>query len=435
MQASLVDNVSSRISAGCADEMYGAFRRIPLMGVIQIVAEATLLGFWNGDPDWCNLGQGQPEVGEIDGAPARIDTINLEADDHAYGPISGTDALRQRIADHYNRLYRSAKRSQYTAENVTVAGGGRAALSRIFASIDAVDVGYQVPDYAAFEDLIGYHEHRLTPTLIPTPGENGFVLASSDLIHELRSRGLGAFVFSNPCNPTGRVIKGDELASYVRATREERVTIVFDEFYSHFVYEPDGRPADGPVSAAAFVDDVNQDPVVIVDGLTKNFRYPGWRLGWTLGPKTMVDALGRAGSALDGGPSRIVQRAAMQALEPIQADQETRAVRRVFARKRNLMVEHLRRMGITCGHDPEGTFYVWGSVAELPPPLNDGQTFFRRALQRKVITAPGVLFDINPAGRRRRQSPFMSWVRFSFGPTMANIEEGLGRLRAMIEDS
>lgn len=68
----------------------GAFRPIPYMGVIWVVAEAMKLGFRNGHPNWCNLGQGQPEVGEMEGAPPRPSKILIEPGDHAYGPVGGT---------------------------------------------------------------------------------------------------------------------------------------------------------------------------------------------------------------------------------------------------------------------------------------------------------------------------------------------------------
>src|SRR6188508_2203492 len=127
----------------------GALRSVPFMGVIYVVAEAEKLGFTNGHPDWCNLGQGQPEVGPMAGAPPRISTVSLEAGDHAYGPVGGTRELRERIAAHYNRLYRRGQRSQYTWENVSVASGGRLVLSRVFAALGGGNLGYQVPDYTA----------------------------------------------------------------------------------------------------------------------------------------------------------------------------------------------------------------------------------------------------------------------------------------------
>src|SRR5262249_14663531 len=70
-----------------------------------VVAEAMKLGFRNGDPDWCNLGQGQPEVGTMAGAPKRIASVSIEPEDHAYGPLGGTPELRGAVARPYNRLY------------------------------------------------------------------------------------------------------------------------------------------------------------------------------------------------------------------------------------------------------------------------------------------------------------------------------------------
>ena len=61
------------------------------MGVIWVVHEAHKRGFWNGHPDWCNLGQGQPEIGPMEGAPPRLSSVQLEPGDHAYGPIGGTE--------------------------------------------------------------------------------------------------------------------------------------------------------------------------------------------------------------------------------------------------------------------------------------------------------------------------------------------------------
>ena len=91
-------------------ERGGHFRDVPYMGVIWVVAEAVKRGFWNGNPDWCNLGQGQPEIGEMPGAPERIRSVTIEPEDQAYGPINGTDEMRQAVANHYNRLFRQGRK-------------------------------------------------------------------------------------------------------------------------------------------------------------------------------------------------------------------------------------------------------------------------------------------------------------------------------------
>lgn len=133
----------------------------------------------------------------------------------------------------------------------------------------------------------------------------------------MHEQGIGTLVLSNPCNPTGATIAGDELARLVALGRERRLLLMLDEFYSHFIYSrgADGRwgPGAGPLSAAAHVEDVERDPVLILDGLTKNHRYPGWRVGWIVGPSAMIETINRVASALDGGPSRVAQRFALKA--------------------------------------------------------------------------------------------------------------------------
>ena len=414
----------------------GALREVPFMGVIYVVHEAQKLGYQNGHPDWSNLGQGQPEVGELRGAPPRFDTVTIEPGDHAYGPLEGIAELREAIALHYNRLYRKGKHSQYSARNVAVAMGGRLALTRAMATLGAVNVGYQLPDYTAYEDMLNTHLARLSTVPIRTRREDGFRLTPAQLQREIDDRGLGAFVVSNPCNPTGNLLCGSELEQIVALARQRHVTLLLDEFYSHFVYATNGAgdatPGNGPVSAARYIDDVDLDPVLLIDGLTKSFRYPGWRIGWIVGPEAMVETIARAASAIDGGPSRWAQRAAIAVLQPARADQETTALRAAFCDKRNVMVQRLRQLGVEFAAEPAGTFYCWGSLERLPEPFDDAMHFFRTALEHKVLTVPGSFFDVNPGGFRHGPSPYARWMRFSFGPPLANMQQGLDRLQAML---
>jgi len=406
------------------------------MGVIFVVAEAVKLGFYNGHPDWANLGQGQPEVGAMEGAPERVASVEIEPGDCAYGPLEGTPELREAVAAYYNRLYRRGKASQYTAANVAVASGGRLALTRAMAALAPGNVGFQLPDYTAYEDMFNLHLDRITPIGLRGAESAGFAVTVEQLRREIAERGLGAYVFSNPCNPTGNVLAGAELAQLAELTRSSGMTLFSDEFYSHFIYTPNGdgsvAPGSGPVSIAEYVEDVERDPILLFDGLTKSHRYPGWRVGWVIGPSEMVEAMARTGSSLDGGPSRIAQRAALKALEPEQADQETSALREVFSKKRNTMIARLKSMGVEFANESVSTFYCWGSLAKLPEPFNDGMSFFRHALERKVMTVPGEFFDINPGKRRYGESPYRQWMRFSFGPPMDNMQMGLDRLEEML---
>ena len=228
--------------------------------------------------------------------------------------------------------------------------------------------------------------------------------------------------------------RGDELARWVGIARELDCTLLLDEFYSHYIYR--GRPGALPVeSAARYVEDVDKDPVLLFDGFTKNWRYPGWRVTWSIGPKRVVETLSSAGSFLDGGGSKPLQRAAIPLLEQDRVIQETLAIQAVFREKRDRMLSRLERVGVRFDRVPDGTFYCWGSVASLPPPLNDGMGFFRAALEKKVITVPGEFFDVDPGKRRGgRRSRFLRHLRFSFGPPQARIDDALVRFATLIDE-
>jgi len=291
------------------------FNEINDIGVIWVMDEAAKLGFYTGNPEWTNLGQGEPEIGKLAGGAERIEGFSIKPNDNSYGPINGIQDLRITIANHYNRLYRKDKVSKYTANNVSIAMGGRMALTRIFTILGKIRLGYKTPEYPAYQDMLNYQLDRITPICLPSKKENNYSIPSSEFAKAINLYDLDAFLFSNPCNPTGHVIKGEELKAYLKIAKKQNCTLIIDEFYSHFIYE-NKNPASGAVSSAAFIEDVNTDAVLIVDGLTKSFRYPGWRLAWVLGPLTVIENLGKAASAIDGGPSVPIQRAALPLFEP-----------------------------------------------------------------------------------------------------------------------
>src|SRR4029453_10867739 len=101
------------IAAGCrigsfmsSESAPQAFRPVPRTGVIFVTTEAQKRGFDPANPDWCNLGQGQPETGELPGAPPRVHAVAVDPADQEYAPVAGLWELREAVAAHYNRTYR-----------------------------------------------------------------------------------------------------------------------------------------------------------------------------------------------------------------------------------------------------------------------------------------------------------------------------------------
>jgi N-succinyldiaminopimelate aminotransferase len=408
------------------------FRSVPFTGVIFVMAEAGRRGYRYGHPDWCNLGQGQPETGSLPGAPPRVNAVEIGAGDQDYAPIPGLWELRRAVADLYNQLYREGKPSQYTERNVCICGGGRASLTRAVAALGEVNLGHFLPDYTAYEELLDIFK-LFTSIPILLEGRTGYRFGLEELRREITGRGLSALLLSNPCNPTGKVIQGTELEGWVGVARELGCSLLIDEFYSHYVWS--SQDQSGLVSAARYVGDVDTDPIVLFDGLTKNWRYPGWRCTWIVGPQQVIDAVSSSGSFLDGGGSKPLQRSAIPLLAPDHVQAETGAIRQAFLRKRKILSDGLRKAGVRFDVEPEGTFYCWGDISGLPASISDGMSFFRAALERQVICVPGEFFDINPGKRRSgRPSRFRQYVRFSFGPEEDQVVEGVRRIQAMVRE-
>ncbi len=411
---------------------FSAFRTVPKTGVIFVTSEASARGFSSQNTDWCNLGQGQPETGDLAGAPKRLTSVPLHLDDLEYAPTVGIWELREEIAGFYNREFRRGLPSQYNAENVCVAGGGRTLLTRAAASLGSINLGHFLPDYTAYEELLDIFK-AFTAIPILLTGDNGYKFTVDDLKKEILGRGLSAILFSNPCNPTGKTVDGEELRQWIETGRKLDCSLLIDEFYSHYVYSHE--PSTGYIaSAARYIEDVNKDPVLLFDGFTKNWRYPGLRMTWAVGPKPVIDALASAGSFLDGGGPKPLQRAAIPLMSSDYVRQETAAIQRVFRQKRDWLRQALADLGVTFDSTPDGTFYLWGSVAQLPESLNDGIKFFRQALDHRIITVPGEFFDVNPGRRRKAGSArFKRYVRFSYGPELGQLETAVARLSQMIK--
>lgn len=403
-------------------------------GVIYCSDRAMANGFsYSSSHEWANLGQGAPEVGNIPNAPERPTNIQIPFDSLEYAPTTGVRELREAVANLYNHTYRKGKASQYTYENVCIVPGGRAGLSRVAAVVGDVYCSYQIPDYTAYDQMLSAFK-RLVPVPTALEPENKYRMDLDQLRKDIRTQGIEVILASNPRNPTGQVVQKQELKELVQMSRETSTTVILDEFYSWYIYPESDADIGKSVSSAEFIDDVNEESIVIVDGLTKNWRLPGWRVCWVVGPTNLITALSQSGSFLDGGANHPLQLAAIPLLDPEHVQKEKVALQKHFKAKRDHVLKRLERLGLKVSCPPESTFYVWLNLEHLPAPLNNGLTFFEELLKEKCIVIPGIFFDINPAHRRNLfSSPCHHFVRLSFGPPVEQLDMGIDAMARVLK--
>lgn len=255
-------------------------------GVVWCTERASEYGFLEEPKLWANLGQGAPEVeDDIEGCFPRPTHIDITTAAREYGPTAGIKPLREAVAHLYNEMHRKGKDSLYTWENVAIVPGGRAGLIRIAAVLNNAYVGFFIPDYTAYNEMLSLFKN-FAAIPVPLSEEDGYHIHPDKIAAEI-ARGTSVILTSNPRNPTGRVVANPELAEIQDICRG-RATFVSDEFYSGYNYTSN---CDGTtISAAENVEDVDEDDVLIIDGLTKRFRLPGWRIAWIIGPKEFIKA-------------------------------------------------------------------------------------------------------------------------------------------------
>jgi len=304
-------------------------------------------------------------------------------------------------------------------------------LIRIAAVLGPSYLAFFIPDYTAYNEMLSLFKN-FAAIPVPLNMEDNYHIEPAKIEEEI-SRGTSVIITSNPRNPTGMVMEENELAQ-IQDIARNRATLIMDEFYGGYNYTSD---CDGTViSAAANVQDVNEDDILIIDGLTKRFRLPGWRIAWIVGPKEYISAIGSCGSYLDGGASHPFQEAALPMLEPDLVKKEMIALQTHFKMKRDFVIKRLREIGfdIPDSKVPNSTFYLWLDLRGLPEAINDGLNFFQACLKEKCIVVPGIFFDLNPAKRRDLfDSPCHHFVRLSYGPRMAVLEKGLDAIERVVK--
>jgi len=357
-------------------------------------------------------------VGEPDFAtPAHVLRAGKDALDAGathYTAVSGTPELKAAICEATER----DRGWRPEPSQVVVACGAKHALFNL--ALCLFEPGDEVIIPAPY--WVSYPEQvRLvgaTPVIAPTTEAEGFRLSPASLEAALSPR-TKAIILCTPSNPTGAAYGRAHLEPLLEILRRHDCWIIIDEIYAALTY--DGFEH---ASVPAFAKDL-RDRIVIVDGASKSYAMTGWRIGWSIAPPELSNAIDMIQSQSTTNAAAVSQAAAVAALTGKRDDLE--AMRSTFERRRVRMVEGLRNIpGIRC-RMPEGAFYAFADVTGLY-----GLRWGDREIRSDEDVAAWFLEEAHAATVPGTPFGAPGYIRFSYACSEADIDEGLGAIRSRV---
>ena len=388
-------------------QLTNRINRIQISPTAAVIAEADKLK--SRGVDVADFGPGEPDFP----TPEHIKKAAIKAIEEnksKYTATGGIMPLREAICAWHKRELGSS----YEPKECVVSVGGKHSIFNVMSVLiqQGDEVIIPAPYWVSFPDIVKYAGG--TPVFVETKQEDGFSVKAASIEKAITPK-TRLLVLNSPCNPTGGVVPPDEFARILAVCNKHNVWLMGDECYSHFTYEPH-KPYS--ISSAAG----SRENVIIIGSVSKTFAMTGWRIGYTLGPETLIQALIKLQSQSTSNATSIAQYAALEAMR---GTMETVPVMLAeYAKRRKRIVEGLRAIpGVTCEW-PGGAFYAFPNIsAHLSsgsgkPALAKTCTEISKMLLEKVRVAvvPGEAFG----------AP--GYLRFSYATSIERIDEGLRRL-------
>lgn len=363
-----------------------------------------MVGFGAGEPDFDT-----PEPIR-DAAKAALDAGKTR-----YVSSTGLPELRAAIADDYARRGRNI-----SPEEVVVTVGGKQALYNatqvLFEGDDEVLV--PAPYWVSYPAQL--HLAGAEPVSIPTTVEDDYKLQPERLRHHLeQSPNIRGLILCSPSNPTGSTYSARQLEALGEVLVDfPDVTVFFDAIYDRIYYDGD--------IAADLVDVVPQleGRVITFNGFSKTFAMTGWRLGYAIGPREIIEAMGTLQSQSTSNATSFAQYGALAAFE---LDDEVLEKRKeAFRSRRDLIVEALNDIDEVKCPKPAGAFYVFpdfGAYVGEQGPMSDDMELANYLLEEaRVAVVPGSAFGAEGG------------LRLSYAMDSATVSKGAERIADAIDD-
>jgi aspartate aminotransferase len=328
-----------------------------------------------------------------------------------YTPGSGMPELRAEVAALYQRRYGSP----WPASQAVITVGGKAALFELALALfeEGQEVVIPSPAWVSLPEQVRFAGAR--PVEAPTRVEDGFRIHADRLLAAATDR-TRAFLINAPCNPTGGIISAADLRAVVEFAAERGLLVISDETYASFIYDGHAH-ASVAALAAEF-----PETVVLVGSFSKTYAMTGWRIGYVLGPPSVIRAVEVIQSHATSNPTSFAMVGALEALR--RCDREVETMIAEYAARREMLIPRLNEIpGFRC-KPPDGAFYAFPHVADLYRPGRQGSVELTELLLEKarVAVVPGAAFGAD------------DHIRISFACSRAALAEGLERIAAVLAD-
>ena len=323
----------------------------------------------------------------------------LDRGETHYTQGSGIPELREAIAEKL----KNDNNLDVSPADVLVTTGAKQAIFEAICTL--IDEGDEVllldPAWVSYSAIVKFAGGK--PIMVPVSEQEGYVPVD---LQSHMTRNTKLLILNSPCNPTGAVYGKNVIKAAAEAAEDHGVFVLSDEVYEKIIYGAKHHS----------IGSLIPDRTITINGFSKAYAMTGWRLGYATAPAPILQGMLKIQQHSVSNATSFAQRAGVEALRGDQG--AVRAMVVEFKKRRDIMIDGLRKMGIECA-PPRGAFYAFAKVSQFGNSVEVTEKLLRDAL---VAVTPGSAFGPNGEG----------YVRLSYATSRQNIEDGIDRIEASL---
>ncbi len=357
-------------------------------------------------PDCISLGVGEPDF-QTPWAIRESAIHSLEIGRTKYTSNAGLLPLRTEITHFLKRRYSL----DYDPDQVLVTVGGSEAIDLAIRML--VEPGDEViipePCYVSYDPITTLTGGKVVP--IQCTEENEFRVTPEQIKEKITDK-TKLLILSYPNNPTGAVLRHEDLVGIANVLKDTNIIVLSDEIYAELVY------GEEKYESIASIDDM-KERTIVVNGFSKSFSMTGWRLGYVVGPQELIDTMTKIHQSCIMCSPTTSQYAGITALT--ECDEEIQLMKNEYDFRRKYCVRKLNEMGLHT-FVPRGAFYVFPNISSSGMSSDE---FCMKLLESKnVAIVPGTAFGQSGEG----------FARISYAYSLEHLQTALGRIEEFLSE-